>query len=50
MAAWDGLDAQAFADLFADEFVVNDVAWPEPITTKDDVREYTQGWFTAFPT
>jgi ketosteroid isomerase-like protein len=37
MAAWDGHDAQAFADLFADEFVVNDVAVPEPITTKDGV-------------
>ncbi len=40
---------QAFADLFADEFIVNDVAVPEPITTKDGVREYAQGWFTAFP-
>ena len=49
MAAWDGHDAQAFVDLFAREFVVNDVAVPEPITTKDGVREYAQGWFTAFP-
>ena len=22
---------------------------PEPITTKDGVRQYAQGWFTAFP-
>jgi predicted ester cyclase len=28
---------------------VNDVAMPEPITTKDGVRQYAQGWFTAFP-
>jgi hypothetical protein len=26
MAAWDGHDAQAFADTFAGEFVVNDIA------------------------
>jgi predicted ester cyclase len=28
---------------------VNDVAMPEPITTTDGVRQYAQGWFTAFP-
>ncbi len=49
MAAWDGHDAEAFASLFADQFVVNDVAAPEPITTKDGVRQYAQAWFTAFP-
>jgi hypothetical protein len=35
MAAWDGHDAEGFANLFADKFAVNDVAMPEPITTKD---------------
>lgn len=49
MAAWDGHDAQGFADLFADEFVVSDVASPVPITTKEAVRQYAQAWFTAFP-
>ena len=49
MAAWDGHDAEAFANLFADEFAVNDVALPGPITTRDGVRQYAQGWFTAFP-
>jgi steroid delta-isomerase-like uncharacterized protein len=49
MAAWDGHDAQAFVNLFADGFAVNDVATPAPITTKDGVREYAQSWFTAFP-
>jgi hypothetical protein len=47
MAAWDGHDAEGFANLFADKFAVNDVAMPEPITTKDGVRQYAQGWFTA---
>ncbi len=49
MAAWEGYDAQGFADLFADESTVNDVGMPAPITTRDGVREYAQGWFTAFP-
>lgn len=49
MAAWDGHDAEGFADLFADKFVVNDLSTPEPITTKDGVRQYAQAWFTAFP-
>lgn len=49
MTAWDTHDADAFADLFADEFTVNDVAMPEPITTRDGVRQYAEGWFTAFP-
>src|SRR2546428_610659 len=49
MAAWDAHDAEAFVDLFADRFELNDVAAPESITTKDGVRQYAQGWFTAFP-
>jgi len=49
MAAWDGHDAEAFASLFADKFTVSDVALPQPITTMDGVRQYAQGWFTAFP-
>ncbi|MGH2596273.1 MAG: ester cyclase [Actinomycetota bacterium] len=49
MASWDSHDPQAFVDQFADEFVVNDVASPEPITTKEGVRAYAQAWFTAFP-
>src|SRR3972149_3677680 len=49
MAAWDGHDAQAFADLFAAGFTVKTVAVPGPTTTKDGGREDAQGWVTAFP-
>jgi predicted ester cyclase len=49
IAAWDAHDAQAFVDQFADEFAINDVASPEPITTSEGVRQYAQAWFTAFP-
>jgi steroid delta-isomerase-like uncharacterized protein len=49
MSAWDTHDADAFVAIFADEFVINDVASPEPITSKDAARAYAQAWFTAFP-
>jgi steroid delta-isomerase-like uncharacterized protein len=49
MGAWDGHDAEAFADLFADGAAVNDVGAPEPITGRDAIRAYAQAWFTAFP-
>ena len=49
MNAWDSHDAQAFADQFADDFILRDVGSPEPITTKDGVVAYAQAWFTAFP-
>ena len=50
MAAWDGHDVvEGFASLFADKFAVKDVALPESITTKEGVRQYARGWFTAFP-
>src|SRR6266496_1442505 len=49
MAAWDAHDAEGFANIFADDFVVNDVASTEPITDKGGVRAYAQAWFTAFP-
>jgi steroid delta-isomerase-like uncharacterized protein len=49
IAAWDNHDAKGFADLFADRFVINDVAIPQPITDRDGAVAYAQSWFTAFP-
>ena len=33
MAAWDNHKPDAFADLFADEFVLRDMTVPEPLQT-----------------
>lgn len=49
MTAWDSHDPDAFADLMADNFTWIDSTTPEPMTTKDQVREYMGTWFTAFP-
>ncbi|HLB61611.1 MAG TPA: ester cyclase [Actinomycetota bacterium] len=49
MAAWDAHDAEAFARLFADDFVLHDWTIPEPIRDKEGVRRYLGTWTTAFP-
>jgi hypothetical protein len=49
MSAWDTHDPDAFVSIFAETFVINDVASPEPITSIDAARAYAQTWFTAFP-
>ena len=49
MRAWDAHDPGALLELFAEDFVWNDVAVPEPITTAEGLREYMDTWFTAFP-
>lgn len=49
MAAWDEHDPDAFVDLFADEFVWRDVTVPEEMRTREQAKQYIQGWFTAFP-
>jgi len=48
MAAWGNHKPEAFLDLFADEFVLRDLTVPEPMRSTDEVRQYMQGWFTAF--
>jgi steroid delta-isomerase-like uncharacterized protein len=49
MAAWDGHDVDGFLALFAEELVWADVTLPEPMRTREQARQYMQGWFTAFP-
>jgi predicted ester cyclase len=50
IAAWDKHDPDAFAEMFAESFTLEDWATPEPIRNdKDAVRRYVQAWFTALP-
>lgn len=49
MSAWDSHDAEAWADLFADGFVLRDWTVPEPITSKDGAKAYFNAWMGAFP-
>jgi steroid delta-isomerase-like uncharacterized protein len=49
IAAWDAHDAEGFANLFADNFVLNDIGMPEPIRDREGLLAYAGAWFTAFP-
>jgi len=49
MAAWDTHDTEAFAALFADEFVYTDDSSPTPLRSKEEVKAYMQAWYTAIP-
>lgn len=49
MASWDNHKPDAFAELFADEFVLKDLTVPEPIRTRNGAEAYVEAWITAFP-
>lgn len=49
MAAWDQHDTAAFTGLLADEFTFSDVMAPEAFTTREQVQEYMESWYRAFP-
>jgi ketosteroid isomerase-like protein len=49
MSAWDAHDADAWAELFADDFVIYDWSSPEPIRDKEGARQYLNAWTGAFP-
>lgn len=49
IAAWDQHDAAGFAELLAEDFTFSDVSVPEPMHSRDQVTEYMESWYTAFP-
>ena len=49
MSAWDSHDIDTFVDLFADDFSYTDDTVPAPMRSKDEIKAYMQGWYTAFP-
>lgn len=49
LGAWNDHDTEALLANCADDIVWHDVALPEPLVGKEAVREYFQGWMSAFP-
>jgi steroid delta-isomerase-like uncharacterized protein len=49
MAAWNAHDTERAVALLADDVTWQDVSIPQPMKGKAAVRQYMQGWFTAFP-
>jgi steroid delta-isomerase-like uncharacterized protein len=49
IAAWNAHDAERAAMVFPEEVVWIDTGSPQPVKGRDGVRQYLQGWFTAFP-
>jgi steroid delta-isomerase-like uncharacterized protein len=49
IAAWNAHDVERAAAIFADDVVWHDTGSPQAIHGKDGVRQYLQGWFSAFP-
>ena len=48
-AAWNNHDVDGSLELYSDDIVWQDVGIPEPLRGKEAVRQYVQGWFSAFP-
>jgi steroid delta-isomerase-like uncharacterized protein len=49
IAAWNAHDVERAAAIFPDNVVWRDVTNPQPLQGRDGIRQYLQGWFTAFP-
>ena len=49
IAAWNAHDVERAAAVFPDEVVWHDTGSPQPMHGKDALRQYLQGWFSAFP-
>ena len=49
IAAWNAHDIDRFLAIVSDDIVWHDVGKPQPYKGKEAVRQYMQGWFSAFP-
>ena len=49
MTAWDAHDTATFTSLFADDFEYVDDGLPTPMRSVDEVRNYMEAWYRAFP-
>lgn len=48
IAAWNAHDVERAVAVFPDDVVWLDTGSPQPMN-KDGIRQYLQGWFSAFP-
>jgi steroid delta-isomerase-like uncharacterized protein len=49
IAAWNAHDADRAAAIFSNDVLWIDTGSPQPMKGKDAIRQYLQGWFSAFP-
>lgn len=49
IAAWNSHDVNRFLAIVSEDITWNDVSNPQPFQGKEAVRQYMQGWFSAFP-
>ena len=49
IAAWNAHDVERSLALLSDDIAWHDVGSPQAFQGKDAVRQYIQGWFSAFP-
>jgi len=49
MTAWDAHDTATFTSLFADDFEYVDDGLPTPMRSVDEIRDYMEAWYRAFP-
>jgi steroid delta-isomerase-like uncharacterized protein len=49
IAAWNAHDVERALAIFPDNVKWQDVSSPQPFNNKDGIRQYLQGWFSAFP-
>ncbi|HET9591112.1 MAG TPA: ester cyclase [Anaerolineales bacterium] len=49
IAAWNAHDVDRSLAVLSDDIIWHDVGSPQPFQGKEAVRQYIQGWFSAFP-